>query len=144
MNGITSLELLISIHLWPCVKAIINDAYENAKKRKNESETFVNHLLQLHCTFFAPKVSGNCLLINVYDVGVVYGIYCSHTCLMSWFTRYVNNPYFYLNNNRMSSMLSEEFYFCSWKWEKSNVHLMLACISRVNILSNMVLWDRIS
>ena len=80
----------------------------------------------LNCTFFALKKL--CLvivrIINVYDVGVVvYGIYCSHTCLMSWFTRYVNNPYFYLNNNRMSSMLSEgPLRLLLIFSEKANVH----------------------
>ena len=46
-----------------------------------------------------------------------------HTCLMSRFTRYVNNPYFYLNNNRMSSMLSEgPFRLLLIFSEKANVH----------------------
>ena len=46
-----------------------------------------------------------------------------HTCLMSRFTRYVNNPYFYLNNNRMSSMLSEgPLRLLLIFSEKANVH----------------------
>ena len=49
--------------------------------------------------------------------------FAAHTCLMSRFTRYVNNPYFYLNNNRMSSMLSEgPLRLLLIFSEKANVH----------------------